>query len=197
MNEKYLIKKEELMELTNKKIKNDNPLYILIEADTLASTINNLNSDKYDILIINLNEIIMYFEKDFASLENKEIYLNLLLKNVDLNEYLNENFSYEDYEKIITINIENNIKFVFNDFEDIFSFNNIKYEDNNVNVLYDFSKRLIISNIDKKYQLLYIFECNKNIISDLIENGLDEKKATEITHNDFKIHWDILLNNLK
>lgn len=189
MKNDYLAKKEEL-----KKYKLNSLAYTLIDNDTLKISIENLDTDDYEKFINYINDIVKKFEKDFNILEYKETYLSIILKDKQLD-------SFKDYVRVITKNFIENIYLIYDDFKNIFINHSILKKDNytgeEIDVIYNFAKSIILSNNEKKYQLFYIFESYKNIVKDLINDGLEEKAALETIHRDYKLHYEILLKNIK
>lgn len=217
-------RKEELKQLALASKSNGAIIFQLINENVLDVVISKINDKKTNTVVTSLvkkgyltgneqfidilSEFIYYYEKWFAPLSNKKVYIALILEKkspkflVCKNYWGDNNFiPYYQFnmKKVIVENMYDNIKFIYSEFSDFFkelgiekrmSLNNIK----SLDLLFSFIVGLVWCNYDE-YALFYVFDNYKNVIAEINNPSFSEQEKITYTYIDFCSKWEILIDN--
>ena len=188
-------KKKEIMELSLNTRSNGVFIYKLLDSGCLDNALSMLTNENIvktnavlsvkeyfnanEQFIDLLSEFIHFFEKNFAALCNKEVYIELILKDKAPEFLLSKKYwgnnNYIDYykynmKKIIVENTLKIIRFISDnkEFKKLNIYNLDINNENDVDRLFEFIKNVVWCNYDE-YSLLYVFliENEENITSDI------------------------------
>lgn len=216
-------RKELLKELSLHSKSNGAIIYQLIKDGVLDCVINTIDDRKTKIFksvikkgyltgneqfIDILSEFIYNFEKWFAPLCNKKTYIGLILdykvpKFLLCKNYWGNNDFIPYYQfnmkKIIVENMYDNIKFVYDEYQEFFKSIGISNRmslknSKSLNILFKFMQELVWCNYDE-YALFYVFDNYKHIIEDAPINGKTPEEIKTIIWNSYDVQWDILIKN--
>ncbi|MDO5569373.1 MAG: hypothetical protein Q4G04_04610 [bacterium] len=217
-------RKEELKQLALASKSNGAIIFQLINENVLDVVISKINDKKTNTVVTSLvkkgyltgneqfidilSEFIYYYEKWFAPLSNKKVYIALILEKkfpkflVCKNYWGDNNFiPYYQFnmKKVIVENMYDNIKFVYNKNQKFFKgvgINNRLSLKNSksIDVLFDFMKKLIWCNPDE-FALFYVFDSYKKSINEIEKNGKTTEEITDYVQNNYYIQWSRLIEN--
>lgn len=222
-------RKNEIKNIALNNYSNGAAIYILVNKNYLDHIINKINDDKTytnttsivkkgyltgnEQFVDILNETLLYFDSHFLPLEDKELHFaNILEKSIPkfllCKKYWGNN-SYIPYytnniQKLLVKNFYNNIKYIYNNFEDFFKTINItpKMSLNNsddLGKLFEFLEELVWCNCKyQQFSLYYIFSNHKFHLED-VKNNYEIKNVDikNIIFKDYVLHWEILIKQYK